>query len=231
MKLRYLTKLIIIIMLTVLIASGSVAASDNLVLSVTEARGNAGDTVEVSVMIDNAAETEGGQFILNYDHELLKPVAMVSEDFLDSASDSLDMGNLDYAPGQLMFMWVTAAADTDNSGTLITVTFELLKEGESLLEIDEVVISPEGIEVTPELGMITVAGNGVAEPESEPGIEEDIDEADSDQAAEIEEPVDVEGGTSLVLIVIALIVVLAAAAFVYFRVINKPGAKHAKKKK
>ena len=230
LKLKYLAELLIIVMLAVLIVPGSVAASDNLVLSVTEARGSAGDTVDISVMIDNAAETEGGQFILNYDHELLKPVALASEDFLDSASDSLDMENLDYAPGQLMFVWVTPAADTDNSGTLITVTFELLKEGESLLEIDEVVTSPEGIEVTPEPGKITVAGNGVVEPEPEPEIEEDIDEADSEQVAEVEEPADVEGGTSIVLIVIALIVVLAAAAFVFFRVIKKPGAKHAKKK-
>jgi len=230
LKLTYLTKLIIIIMLAVLVLSSSVAGSDKLVLSVTEARGSTGDTVEVSVMIDNAGDTEGGQFILNYDHDLLKPVALTSEGFLDSASDSLDMENLDYAPGQIMYMWVTAAADTDNSGTLITVTFELLKEGESLLEIDEVVISPEGIEVTSETGMIVVAGNGVAEPEPEPDAEEDLDEVDSEQVAEVEEPAEDEGGTSILLIVIALVLVVAAAAFVFFRVINKPGGKHAKKK-
>lgn len=228
MKLTFTAKLILILIVLILFlltAPAGAVAADDLILTVSEAAGSVGDTIIVKVNIENAANTEGGQFVLSFDPELLRPVSIEAEEFITGSADSMDMANLEYAKGQLKFIWVTAYADTDDSGTLCTVNFELLKEGESLLEINEVVISPEGIDTIVEPGSMIILGNGVTEP-----AEEYEPEADLDEAADGEEVEDEVIGTSIVLIIIAVIAVLAVAGLLYTKISKKPGAKHVKKK-
>ncbi len=186
---------------------GVLLASNSILLTVSDAGGDTGELVEVNISLENASGSEGGQFVLNFDHEILEPIALETGSFLDEASDTMEMVNLEYAPGQLMFIWVTAAADTEGSGILCTVTFEVLKEGESLLEIDEVVISPEGIDTEVEPGLVTVPGN-VADVA-----------ANTDVAVE-------ESRTNPVVLIIAAVAVLAIAGYAAHRLMKKqkPGA-------
>ena len=204
------TAFLLALVLTIaVVVPGMLLAADNLLLSVSDTGGEAGDLVEVTVSIENASGTEGGQFVLNFDDDMLKPIALETHDFLDQVSDSMEMANLEYAPGQLMFMWVTAASDTDDSGLLCTVTFEVLKEGESLLEIDEVVISPDGIDTELEPGTVTAPAEG------------DSDIADTDDGAGIDTAVE-EGRTNPI-VIIAAVVALIIAGYAAYRLIKKPG--------
>ena len=206
-KAAFSLALLLVIAITV---PGTLLAADNMLLTVSNAGGDTGDLVEVSISIDNASGTEGGQFVLNFDQGLLKPIALEAGNFLEESDNSMEMANLEYAPGQLMFIWVTAAADTEDSGVLCTITFELLKEGESLLEIDEVIISPDGIDTDIEPGLITAPADDINE------LADTEDAAGIDVAAE-------EGRTSPIVIILA-VAALAIAGYVAYRLIKKPGA-------
>ncbi len=209
----------VVFIYAVLIVSGISTASGNLLISVTETAGEMGEEVAVEIVVDNAANTEGGQFVLNFDPEIVRPVSIETEAFITDSASSLDMANLEYASGQLMFIWVTAAADTANYGTLCTIIFEILKEGESLLEIDEVIISPEGLNVNVEPGLITAEGND---------SELDPDQKENNAA----EPVQNADGEGLrsdvrtvnpVAIVVIVLAVLAAGGFFIYKYFKKPG--------
>ena len=202
--------LLTFLLIAAMAVPGTLLAADNLLLSVSDAGGDTGDLVEVNISIENASGSEGGQFVLNFDGEMLKPIALETDVFLEEASNSMEMANLDYDQGQLMFIWVTAAADTEDSGVLCTVTFEVLKEGESLLEIDEVVISPDGIDSVVEPGLVT------APAEEANGITDTEDAADIDVAVE-------EGRTSPLVIILA-VAALVIAGYAAYRLIKKPGA-------
>lgn len=206
MNKTFITKaalILALVLVTFAAVPGSLFAADSLVLTVSDAGGDTGDLVEVNVNIDNASGTEGGQFVLNYDHEMLEPIALETGNFLDEASDTMEMANLEYAPGQLMFIWVTAAGDTEESGILSTVTFEVLKEGESLLEIDEIVISPVGIDTEVEPGLVTAPGNDV------------VAATDADA-----------GNSTSPAVIIGAIAALAIAGYAAYRLMKKqkPGA-------
>ena len=220
MKSKFNSKAGCILAVTLLILAtitAGAAASDTLTLSVTESRGRVGDGVSVTITAENAAGTDGGQFVINYDPEAIQPLAMEGGALIKDASNNIDMANLEYAEDQMMFIWVTPGADTADSGVVCTITFELLKEGEVLLEIDEVVISPDEVDFTVEPGTVYIEGNGI-----DPGINgEENDELDPDQAA-----VDGEGpGFSTTIIVLIIIAALAVVGFIVFKRSKKPGAK------
>ena len=198
---------LVLLIVLIIVAPNALLAADDLLLTVSDAGGDTGDHVTVNINIENATGTEGGQFVLNFDDDILKPIALETESFLEEAESSMEMVNLEYAPGQLMFIWITAAADTEDSGVLCTVTFELLKEGESLLEINEVIISPDGIDTSTEPGLVVAPADGV-----------DV-VADSDAVVE-------ENRTSPIIIIIALLA-LAIAGYFAYRQIKKPdGGRH-----
>ncbi len=202
-----------------IIALNSSTATGSLVLSVSEVTGETGEKVTVEIFVDNAANTEGGQFVLNFNPEIIRPVSIEAEPFITDSASSLDMANLEYASGQLMFMWVTAAADTANYGTLCTITFEILKEGESLLEIDEVIISPEGLNVNVEPGFITAEGNG-GEVDPDQGENNAVDSVQNADGEGLRS--DARGVNTAVIVGIVL-VVLAAAGFFTYKYLKKPG--------
>lgn len=242
MRVSFLLKvalvLVVVLFPAVIVIPGGIAASDNLTLSVSGETGGIGDRVDVTVTVENALNSEGGQFVLNFDPELARPVSYEAGALITDASNYLEMANLDYAPGQMMFVWVTPEADTADSGTLYTITFELLKEGESLLEINEIVLSPDGVAVTAEPGAVTVSGSG-REPEADPGNDADTepdqdeltgpDEQADEEIDEDEEAVDDEAGANTFLIVLIILAVLAVAGFVAYKGFKKPGAKMKKR--
>ncbi len=210
-----------VILLVLVTITASAAASDMITLSVTESRGRVGDSISVTITAENAAGTDGGQFVINYDSESLKPLAIGGGALITDASNNIDMANLEYAEDQMMFIWVTPGADTADSGVVCTITFELLKEGEVLIEIDEVVISPDEVDFTVEPGTVYIEGNGIG-----PGVDDqENDEIDPDQAAvDREDP-----GFNTVVTVLIIIAALAVVGFIVYRRFKKPGAKHLKR--
>ena len=219
------------------------AAATGFKLSAEEVEGSSGNQAVVSIEVENAKGTEGGQFILNYDSALVRPVVVEPGKVIDDARSSLYMVNLEYAPGQLMFMWVTVFADTANAGVVCTITFELLEKGVSKLTFGEVIVAPDGIR-TGEInaGKISIGDMEVDQEDSESKSPEQEDEtgldADGDNQA-----VDRENGEtgkaetttengddgSLLLYWAGAAVILVAAGLVVLNRLKKPDSKKIKR--
>ncbi len=141
-----------------LLVFSSVAFADQEVkLSASSETGDIDDEVTVTISIENAEGTEGGEFVLTYDPDLLKPTKLDEGAFVTAAqSDMLDF-NLDFANDKIKVLWITPYGDTDDSGVVCTITFELLAEGESNLTFSEIVFAPDGYEAAaPVSGKVTV---------------------------------------------------------------------------
>jgi len=194
-------------------AALSLYAAEGFKLIASEEKGVSGEEVVVTISAENAALTEGGQFVLGFDPELLRPVSVEPGKLLTEASSALDMANLEYNEGQLMFIWITAMADTEDSGEVCLITFDLLTKGETLLEFYDIVIAPETIEdVTAIPGKVIV--------NSEAGIQED-----NDQGALLAIITGTNGYLWLIVLIV-LVIVAAAAGFVILRKRKKPAARH-----
>jgi hypothetical protein len=154
---------LITIFLIAIMTSSAVLSAEGFKLSaVVEKGGNVGEHATVTVTAENAAGIEGGQFVLNFDPSLVKPVLIETGSLVADAQGSLQMANVNYGPGQLIFMWVTPFADTAESGVVCTITFELISEGVALLEFDEIVLSPAGVNAGNSVsGKIDVGDKGV----------------------------------------------------------------------
>lgn len=192
----------------------NVAAADGLVLSATEEAGPVGEQVTVHINAENAAGTEGGQFILHFDPNLVQPVSAEPGPLLTAVDNNIYMANLEYAPGRLMLMWVTVTADTADAGTLCSFTFDLLSDGVTSLDFEDVLIVPEEIGLAlADPGKIMV---GTAVTDSD---QDDIT-PDPDEVAAGEEQDDAEVDSTginpvLVLGLVAVAVLLTVAALVF----------------
>jgi len=146
------------------------AAAEGLKLSASSEKGVRGNQVIVTIMAEKATGTEGGQFLLTFDQNLVRPVSVEAGDLIARSSNLLQMGNLDYAPGQIMYMWVTVYGDTADTGNVCRIKFDLLKEGETLLRFAEVVVVPDSIGTAISApGKVTIS-SGV--PATEPAVSE-----------------------------------------------------------
>ncbi len=130
-----------------LLFSPAAFANDGVQLSASSEAGSEGDTVSVTISIDNAAGTEGGQFELNFDPDVAVPVDIAKGSFVDNASNDQFNYNLEFDANTLMVIWVTPNADTANSGTVCTIDFELVDEGNTSLTFSGVVLAPDDIDV------------------------------------------------------------------------------------
>lgn len=242
---RHVVVVVALIILGVFILPGISQGSEGFLLSASEEKNLSGNEVTVTIRADNAAGSEGGQFVLNFDPDLVKPVSAEAGEMVIKASSGLHMANLDYERGQLMFMWVTAAADTPDSGEIGVITFELLQEGDTALDFGELIVAPESLKpAVPVAGKITVAGGGVdgdsngnqedeeiTDRDDDHGDEQDDedidndalqeDETETDNDSEDEAALDVgseaERGSNTLLIVLIVVVVLISAGFVVFK--------------
>lgn len=157
------------IFLIAFMTSSATIGAEGLKLSAVALKGgNVGEHATVTVAAEEAAGFEGGQFVLNFDPLLVKPVLVETGSLVANAQGSLQMANVNYGPGQLIFMWVTPFADTAESGVVCTITFELLREGVALLEFSEVVLSPAGMNAGKAVsGKIAVGDKGVDQDNNE----------------------------------------------------------------
>ncbi len=160
---------LVIIFLIAIITSSAVSGAEGFKLSaVVENGGKVSEHATVTITAEHAAGLEGGQFILKFDPSLVKPVLIETGSLVADAQGSLQMANVNYGPGQLIFMWVTPFADTADSGVVCTITFELLSEGVALLEFDEIVLSPARVNAGKSVsGKIAVGDKGVGQGNNE----------------------------------------------------------------
>jgi len=213
--------------LTLFFAAGDVYASEGIKLIASEKEGNKGDQVVVKISAENAAGTEGGQFLLNFDPSLVEPVSADSGELVEEAESNLFMINREFAEGQLKFMWVTALADTADSGVVCEITFDLIGEGSSALEFEDIVISPDQIEIAEAFsGEITIEDTGVdtEEDEIEPDPaepEEVVIENDDDEEVTAVET----NNNNTTLIIVVIVVIAAAGGYAVFKRFGKT-AKH-----
>jgi len=233
-----LKKTLIVMLLVVFSfpAAGALQAADDLKLTASEEIDVSGEQVVITVTAENATGTEGGQFVLNFDPDLLRPVAVDPGELVTEATSALDMANLEYAEGQLIYMWVTAAADTADQGEVCFITFDLINEGETLLEFEDIIIAPEEIEdVTAVSGRVLIADARSEPPEEDEAVEEAVDadnneeavDADNDEEAMV--VTDTDGSGYLWLLGLVVLAILVVAGFVFFKRSKKPGPKHLKR--
>ncbi len=130
-----------------LLLSSAAIAQGEVQLSASSESGSEGDTVTVTISIDDAAGTEGGQFELNFDPDVAVPVDISKGGFVSNASNDQFNYNLEYDNNTLMVIWVTPNADTSDSGTVCSIDFELVGEGNTSLTFSGVVVAPDGIDV------------------------------------------------------------------------------------
>ncbi len=179
-KLAIFTILAALLIMAMLL-SGSAAAAGEKVLTATKVEGGAGGKVVLTVNAENLKGSEGGQFTLTFDQTLVKPISIEPGELVLSAGNDLHMANLEYAPGKLIFMWVTASADTIDSGAICRVTFDLLKEGTTAIGFNEVIIVDGNGEAPKTVaGQIKIGAAGSTQGNAtDPGQETDSDETDS----------------------------------------------------
>ena len=106
-------------------------ANDGVKLSAESKIAEMGDTVIININIENAAEITGGQFDLSYNPDMLKVTNIEKGQFVASADEEKFMSNKDYADNRLRVIWVTTEADTDNTGVVCSINFEVNYYGTS----------------------------------------------------------------------------------------------------
>ncbi len=184
--------LIIILAVSIFIIAlpAGLEALNGISLLVSSAEGQAGEQVVISVKIENAAGTEGGQFLLLFDPDFIQPLTLETGEMIKEANNNLHMSNLEYQYGELIFMWVTPEADTDDSGIICEITFNLIKDGVAVLTLDEVVLVPDGLHLTSlEHGKVIVGDLEVGRHEDEISEQDEALEVYSknDEGKEIDE--------------------------------------------
>jgi len=148
LKKRKIMLVTLVMCMALLLLFSQVAfAADGVKLSASSEKGDVGDEVTVTISIENALDTEGGQFDLSFDEDVVEPVSASRGGFVPDISGNLFDYNLELAEGELRVVWVTAAGATDDSGTVGTITFEILEEGDTNLTFSNVVMSPEDVDV------------------------------------------------------------------------------------
>ncbi len=222
-----------------LVFAGSAAAAEGLKVSAAKVEGGAGSQVILDITAAKLAGSEGGQFTLTFDQRLVRPVSIEPGNLVREAENSLHMANLDYAPGELIFMWVTANADTKGSGVICRVTFDLLKAGTTAIGFKDLIIVAEtGDAAGSVAGQIKVspAASG-SETEAGPGQEtgsmgDNPENGDGEPAEEVIGGGNGEAGTAitgertginpiLAVIPIAVVIVLGIVGYL----IKKSGKK------
>lgn len=106
-------------------------------LSVTSAQGALGNQIDISINIENPSGLTGGSFNLYYDPDTLQPVEVQAGEVL---KNNLFEPNLNYESSQgkaVRAVWA-GSRGAENSGLLCTLTFKLLQNGTSPLNLEQI---------------------------------------------------------------------------------------------
>ncbi len=138
---------VIVCVALLLLISQVAFATDGVRLSASNEKGDVGDEVEVTISIENALDTEGGQFDLSFDADVVEPVSAARGPLVPDVAENMFSYNLELADGELRVLWVTAEGLEVDSGVIGTITFEILEEGDTNLTFSNIVMSPEDVDV------------------------------------------------------------------------------------
>ncbi len=109
-------------------------------------------TVEIPVIIENASHMAGGQFVLTYDPAIVNPVGITKGDLLsdmeimvdDVLNATLVTADLQHSDSSLGVVWASGItveeAGLGPNGVLFTIEFEITGQGETSLEVSDLLV-------------------------------------------------------------------------------------------
>lgn len=124
--------LYILIVLGLILMSATALAASEVVVSITGARGSAGDRVEIIINFDSLPDSptftgiSGGEFELVYDPSLAIPVKPITKG--DALSGFLFMGNAWFTEESIKAVFASSEKLITQAGELCRFTFELKKD-------------------------------------------------------------------------------------------------------
>ncbi len=175
MRSRFVITLLLSLTLLVVYALPLPAAGTNI--SVSSASGGLGQQVDITISIDNPAGLAGGAFNFYYDPDTLEPTGVVAGEVLKNL---MVESNLNYQGSQgkaVRVVWA-GTRGAENGGVVCSVSFKLLQNGTSPLDIGEMELFDSNlnrINATISNGTL-VAGTGqkpVKPPAENPGTQPD----------------------------------------------------------
>lgn len=149
---RNVILIIIVALLLGFILWSTASAESGVIISASHEYGHIDQQVVVEISIDHAAGTQGGQFDLLFDHNLVKPVAVNKGPFIYDEDFELMMSNLEFAEGMMRTVWLTVHGATLDSGVICTITFDLIGEGTAFLDFEGIKISPPDTYIKASIG-------------------------------------------------------------------------------
>jgi len=146
-----------------LLFSQTAFAADGVKLSASTKSGIVGDEITVTINIDNALDTLGGQFDLTFDPEILEVVKRTKGDFVPDRPDEIGymFGTSIIGDDTIRVLWTTIDEDGQGSekasGEVCIIDFKIIESGTSELAFSGVVISGEDdlVVETPTDGKVT----------------------------------------------------------------------------
>lgn len=136
------------------------AAVSGAVLKVEQAEGPAGGTARVEISLENPSGMSGGELVLMYDPETIKPVDAGRGDLTSILAGYLFMSNLEYREDAIKIVWAGVKSQKGD-GTLAVLTFELMEQGVSALAVQGIILTDKDgrhIPVKVGDGAVNVAG-------------------------------------------------------------------------
>ncbi len=120
-----------------------------------------GEEVSMIIRINNASGTDGGQFDLSFDGDILEPLDFKPGDFVPEMTGTdinLISANLELDDGKLRVLWAIGEGSAKDTGILGTILFEILEEGETTPVFSGLkVTDPDAVDMVAEVTVPTVS--------------------------------------------------------------------------
>lgn len=198
-KSKKLSVALVVGLIFLLLFSQSAFAAEGVKLSASSTSGVAGDDVTVTINIANAKDSEGGQFDLSFDPEILEPKSATRGDFVPDVSGNLFDSNLNLEAGKLRLLWVIAEGSEKESGVVGTIVFKMLKDGETDLVFSNMVMAADDSEAeTPTDGKVTVIDEATAKANAINAADDAIAALPKCDEVTLDDKADVEAARALV---------------------------------
>lgn len=198
-KQRKLIVTMVVCLSFLLLFAQSAFAAEGVKLSASTESGITDGEVTVKINISNAKDSEGGQFDLAFDPDILEPKSATRGSFVPDVSGNIFDANLKLEDGKIRVLWVIAAGSDLDSGVVGTIVFKLLDDGETALTFSNVTMAPDGVEVdTPTPGKVTVISEAVARQNAIDAADEAIADLPDPEDITMADKADVEAARALV---------------------------------
>jgi hypothetical protein len=198
-KQRKLFVTMLICLSFLLLFAQSAFAADGVKLSASTESGITDGEVTVTINISNAEDSEGGQFDLAFDPDILEPKSATRGSFVPDISGNIFDANLELEDGKIRVIWVIASGSDLDSGVVGTIVFNLVGDGETALTFSNVTMAPADVEVdTPTPGQVTVISEETARQNAIDAADEAIADLPEPDEVTLADKADVEAARVLV---------------------------------